>query len=60
MQNVVGKLSRTPGAIRHTGPRLGAHNREILVDLLGFTEADLLTQGIVMNDPARPPDAVRK
>jgi crotonobetainyl-CoA:carnitine CoA-transferase CaiB-like acyl-CoA transferase len=60
MQNVVGKLSRTPGAIRHTGPRLGAHNREILVDLLGFTEADLLAQGIVMNDPARPPDAVRK
>jgi crotonobetainyl-CoA:carnitine CoA-transferase CaiB-like acyl-CoA transferase len=60
MQNVVGKLSRTPGAIRHTGPRLGAHNREILVDLLGFTEADLLAQGIVMNDPARLPDAVRK
>ena len=60
MQNVVGKLSRTPGAIRHTGPRLGAHNREILVDLLGFTEAELLAQGIVMNDPARPPDAIRK
>lgn len=41
MQNVVGKLSRTPGTIRHTGPRLGEHNREVLVDLLGFTETQL-------------------
>lgn len=46
MQNVVGKLSRTPGAIRHTGPRLGEHNREVLVDLLGFTEAQVAAQGI--------------
>ena len=46
MQNVVGKLSRTPGAIRHTGPRLGQHNREVLVDQLGFTEAELAAQGI--------------
>ena len=46
MQNVVGKLSRTPGAIRHTGPRLGEHNREVLVDLLGFAEAELAAQGI--------------
>lgn len=46
MQNVVGKLSRTPGAIRHTGPRLGEHNREVLVDLLGFTPAELESQGI--------------
>jgi crotonobetainyl-CoA:carnitine CoA-transferase CaiB-like acyl-CoA transferase len=49
MQNVVGKLSRTPGSIRHTGPRLGQHNREVLVDLLGFTEAELVAQDI---DPA--------
>ena len=60
MQNVVGKLSRTPGAIRHTGPRLGAHNREILIDRLGFTEAELLAQGIAINDPVQPPDAIRK
>ena len=46
MQNVVGKLSRTPGAIRHTGPRLGQHNREVLVDLLGFTPAEVESQGI--------------
>lgn len=46
MQNVVGKFSRTPGTIRHTGPALGAHNREVLVHLLGFTEEELAQQGI--------------
>jgi crotonobetainyl-CoA:carnitine CoA-transferase CaiB-like acyl-CoA transferase len=51
MQNVVGKLSRTPGAIRHTGPRLGAHNREVLVDMLGFDEAEVLAQGIALDSP---------
>lgn len=45
MQNVVGKLSRTPGRIRHTGPRLGAHNREILVERLGFAEEELAAIG---------------
>lgn len=53
MQNVVGKLSRTPGAIRHTGPRLGEHNREVLVDLLGFDEAAVRAQGIELTSPAR-------
>jgi crotonobetainyl-CoA:carnitine CoA-transferase CaiB-like acyl-CoA transferase len=50
MQNVVGKLSRTPGAIRHTGPRLGEHNRAVLVDQLGFSEAEVLAQGIALRD----------
>ena len=36
MQNVVGKFSRTPGEITHAGPKLGEHNFEILVDMLGF------------------------
>ncbi len=40
-QNVVGKLSATPGKVFHAGPRLGASNREILVDRLGFTEDEL-------------------
>ena len=48
MQNVVGKLSRTPGQIRHTGPALGAHNREVLVDMLGFSEEELAQQGIAL------------
>jgi len=51
MQNVVGKLSRTPGAIRHTGPSLGQHNREVLIDLLGFTEEELVRHDI---DPGAP------
>jgi crotonobetainyl-CoA:carnitine CoA-transferase CaiB-like acyl-CoA transferase len=41
MQNVVGNLSATPGAVRHAGPRVGEHNREILVEALGFDEAIL-------------------
>jgi crotonobetainyl-CoA:carnitine CoA-transferase CaiB-like acyl-CoA transferase len=46
MQNVVGNFSRTPGAIRHAGPRLGEHNREVLVEELGFSEAELKDAGL--------------
>lgn len=46
MQNVVGRLSRTPGAIAHAGPRLGQHNREVLIERLGYSEADLVEAGI--------------
>ncbi len=31
--NVAARLSRTPGVVRHTGPRLGAHTEEILAEL---------------------------
>ena len=48
MQNVVGKLSRTPGRIRWAGPRLGEHNREVLIDRLGYTEAELAAAGITV------------
>jgi formyl-CoA transferase len=41
MQNVVPKLSRTPGAVRWAGPALGRHNREIYVERLGLSEAEL-------------------
>jgi formyl-CoA transferase len=34
MQNVVPKLSATPGGIRQPSPALGAHNDEIYLDLL--------------------------
>ena len=46
MQGVVGKFSRTPGEIRSAGPRLGQHNREILVDMLGFSPDELESAGI--------------
>ncbi|WP_235735455.1 CaiB/BaiF CoA transferase family protein [Nocardioides alcanivorans] len=36
MQNVVPKLSATPGTIRWTGPDLGQHNDEVYGDLLGL------------------------
>jgi crotonobetainyl-CoA:carnitine CoA-transferase CaiB-like acyl-CoA transferase len=46
MQGVVPGFSKTPGAIRWTGPALGAHNREIYLGLLGMEEQefDLLHQ----------------
>lgn len=46
MQNVVGNFSRTPGTIRRAGPRLGEHNREVLVEELGFSEAELQDAGL--------------
>jgi crotonobetainyl-CoA:carnitine CoA-transferase CaiB-like acyl-CoA transferase len=45
---VIGRLSGTPGAIRHAGPRLGEHNRAVLVDELGFSPAELRAAGIVL------------
>jgi crotonobetainyl-CoA:carnitine CoA-transferase CaiB-like acyl-CoA transferase len=49
MQNVVGKLSRTPGSISSPGPRLGEHNREILVAELGYSERELRKAGIALD-----------
>lgn len=41
MQNLIGRLSATPGRVRATGPSLGEHNAEILGGLLGYGEAEL-------------------
>ena len=51
MQNVVGILSRTPGKITHAGPPLGRHNREILIDELSFSEAELRKAGLPVREP---------
>jgi formyl-CoA transferase/succinyl-CoA--D-citramalate CoA-transferase len=55
MSGVVPKFSRTPGSVRTTGPRLGAHTREILCGLAGVSELDfdaLATSGVVYQDAA--------
>jgi len=41
MQNVVPKLSRTPGAVRHPDPMLGEHNEEVFRNLLGMEAAEI-------------------
>lgn len=44
------RLSRTPGRIRHTGPRLGEHTDQILKELVGLEESeigDLRAAGVV-------------
>lgn len=41
MQNVVGRLSATPGQVESAGPALGSSNQEILVNELGFAEDEL-------------------
>jgi crotonobetainyl-CoA:carnitine CoA-transferase CaiB-like acyl-CoA transferase len=50
MQNVTPKLSRTPGGIRHAGPRLGEHTEVILRDWLGLDASaveDLGASGVI-------------
>ena len=41
MQNVVPRLSETPGEVRWTGPNLGQHNDEVFLDLLGVSAEEL-------------------
>ena len=39
MQNVIPRLTLTPGRISHPGPELGAHNHDVFVDELGMSES---------------------
>jgi formyl-CoA transferase len=41
MQNVHPRLSDTPGQVRWAGPELGAHTREVLMELAGVGEAEI-------------------
>lgn len=50
MQNVVPRLSETPGAIRWAGPELGEHNDEVYGEVLGLAESEigeLAEQGVI-------------
>ena len=53
MQNVVGRFSRTPGSIDRPGPILGEHNREVLIDELGFEVQQVKSAGIDIADSSR-------
>ncbi|MND06490.1 hypothetical protein D3C83_279000 [compost metagenome] len=41
MQAAFPFLSRTPGAVRHAGPAMGAHNAEIYEGVLGLSPAEI-------------------
>ena len=41
MQDVVPRLTETPGSVRWTGPKLGQHNDEVFKEALGLSEEDL-------------------
>ncbi|MEO6019680.1 MAG: CoA transferase [Knoellia sp.] len=50
MHNVMWRMSRTPGSIRHTGRALGADTEVILIDELGMDTSEveaLRTQGVI-------------
>jgi crotonobetainyl-CoA:carnitine CoA-transferase CaiB-like acyl-CoA transferase len=50
MAGVVPKLSDSPGQIAWPGPRIGEHNRAVLQELLGITDAhlsELAAQGTI-------------
>lgn len=50
MQNVVPKLSETPGEVRWVGPELGEHTEEVLGEVLGLDTGEIETlrdKGIV-------------
>lgn len=50
MQNVVPKLSSTPGSVRWVGPELGQHTVEVLKEVLGMSSTEieaLQSKGVV-------------
>ena len=50
MQNVVPRLSETPGEVHWTGPALGEHNEEVYSEVLGLDEKEtggLRERGII-------------
>ncbi len=60
MAAVVPRLAATPGAVRHSGGRIGQDTRRVLGDLLGFTDAhidNLAAAGVVNCAAAAAPES---
>jgi crotonobetainyl-CoA:carnitine CoA-transferase CaiB-like acyl-CoA transferase len=55
LANIAGKLSATPGRVRHAAPPVGSSNRAILIDELGFTEDELGSQMKSRDGQSRAP-----
>ena len=54
MANVVPRLSDTPGAVRHSGHRVGQDTRQVLRSVLGLSDeriAELSASGVVLCGP---------
>ena len=53
MLNFPVKFSETPGEVHSPAPLLGQHNREILVNYLGYTEEEveqLEKEGVIVSE----------
>jgi crotonobetainyl-CoA:carnitine CoA-transferase CaiB-like acyl-CoA transferase len=51
------RLNKTPLAVKGPGPALGAHNREVIQDILGYSDGqylDLQQRGIIGDRPTKP------
>jgi crotonobetainyl-CoA:carnitine CoA-transferase CaiB-like acyl-CoA transferase len=60
MANVVPRLSSTPGAIVHSGHRVGQDTRRVLRDLLGYTDEhldELKRAGVIAVDGEHAPSS---
>jgi formyl-CoA transferase len=56
MQNLMFRLSETPGKVRHPGPRLGEHTDDVLREVLGLSEArlrELHAAGVIEPQPGK-------
>lgn len=50
MSGTVPKFSRTPGIVKHAGPRHGQHNEEVYLEEIGLDESELKhlrTEGVI-------------
>jgi len=57
MQNLMFRMSGTPGQVRHPGPRLGEHTDDVLREVLGLSEArlrELHAAGVIEPQPGKP------